>query len=92
MNILVTGGAGFIGNNIVRRLVEYNHSVKVVDNLHSGKKSNLSDILDKIEFHQIDVREYDKLREICKNTNGIFHEAANTTLILNSLAIFIFFP
>ncbi len=80
MEYVVTGGAGFIGNNIVRRLVEYNHSVKVVDNLHSGKKSNLSDILDKIEFHQIDVREYDKLREICKNANGIFHEAALTVV------------
>jgi len=80
MEYVVTGGAGFIGNNIVRHLVECNHSVKVVDNLHSGKKSNLSDIIDKIEFHQIDIREYDKLREICKNANGIFHEAALTVV------------
>lgn len=80
MEYVVTGGAGFIGNNIVRRLVEHNHSVKVVDNLHSGKKNNLSDILDKIKFHQIDVREYNKLREICKNVNGIFHEAALTVV------------
>ncbi len=42
MKYVVTGGAGFVGNNIVRRLIENNHSVIVIDNLHSGKKSNLS--------------------------------------------------
>ncbi len=80
MEYVVTGGAGFVGNNIVRRLIESNHSVKVIDNLHSGKKSNLSDIYDKIELIEIDVREYDKLRKICKNANGIFHEAALTVV------------
>ena len=78
MEYVVTGGAGFIGNNIVRRLIKNNHSVKIIDNLHSGKKSNLSDIYDKIELIEMDIREYDKLRKICKNANGIFHEAALT--------------
>jgi len=77
---VVIGGAGFIGNNIVRRLIEKNHSVIVIDNLHSGKKSNLSDVLEKIEFYEIDMREYEKLREICKNVDGIFHEAALTVV------------
>ncbi len=77
---MVIGGAGFIGNNIVRRLIEKNHSVIVIDNLHSGKKSNLSDVLEKIEFYEIDMREYEKLREICKNVDGIFHEAALTVV------------
>jgi len=80
MEYVVTGGAGFIGNNIVRHLIKNNHHVKVIDNLHSGKKSNLEDILDKIEFYEIDIRDYDKLREICKNINGIFHEAALTVV------------
>jgi len=80
MEYVVTGGAGFIGNNIVRQLIKNNHSVKVIDNLHSGRKSNLEDILDKIEFYEIDIRNFDKLREICKNTDGIFHEAALTVV------------
>ncbi|QLH02194.1 NAD-dependent epimerase [Nitrosopumilus cobalaminigenes] len=80
MEYVVTGGAGFIGNNIVRQLIKNNHSVKVIDNLHSGRKSNLEDILDKIEFHEIDIRNFDKLREICKNVDGIFHEAALTVV------------
>jgi len=40
---LVTGGAGFIGSNICRRLVQEKASVRVVDNLLTGKKSNLAD-------------------------------------------------
>jgi UDP-glucose 4-epimerase len=80
MKYVVTGGAGFVGNNIVRRLIENNHSVIVIDNLHSGKKSNLSDLLEKIEFYDVDIREFDKLKEICKTSDGIFHEASLTVV------------
>ena len=51
MRFLVTGGAGFVGNHLVKLLVEKGHEVKVVDNLIKGKKENLLDIFDKIEFH-----------------------------------------
>ena len=44
--ILVTGGAGFIGSHLVDRLVSQGHQVMVVDNLLSGKKENLSNIID----------------------------------------------
>ena len=44
---LVTGGAGFIGSNICKRLVSQNCFVRVVDNLLTGKKSNLADVIDK---------------------------------------------
>ena len=43
---LVTGGAGFIGSNICRRLVKDGCFVRVIDNLITGKKSNLADIAD----------------------------------------------
>lgn len=54
MKILVTGGAGFIGSNLVERLVDEGHQVSVIDDLSSGKERNLP--LEKINFYQIDIR------------------------------------
>ena len=63
MRFLVTGGAGFIGNNIVRLLLESGHSVDIIDNLKVGKIENIEDIIDKINFLQFDIRDIKKLRE-----------------------------
>jgi len=76
----VTGGAGFIGNNIVRLLLEHSHQVKVIDNLHTGKIENLSDISEQIQFENIDIRDFEKLSLSLKNVDGIFHEAALTSV------------
>jgi UDP-glucose 4-epimerase len=78
MRFLVTGGAGFIGSHLVQYLTSKDHSVIVVDNLHSGKIENLSSVKEGIVFHKIDILEYDKLRSISKDVDGIFHEAALT--------------
>ena len=78
MHFLVTGGAGFIGSHLVRYLVSKNYDVTIVDNLHVGKIENFSDVRDKIVFQKTDILEYDKLRELSKNVDGIFHEAALT--------------
>ncbi len=78
MHFLVTGGAGFIGSHLVRYLASKNYDVTVVDNLHAGKIENLSDVKNKIIFQKMDILEYDKLRELSKNVDGIFHEAALT--------------
>lgn len=78
MKFAVTGGAGFVGNNIARLLVSKGHDVMIIDNLHTGSKENLKGILDKIEFYNIDIREFDKLENILKNVDGVFHEAALT--------------
>ena len=43
MKFAVTGGAGFVGSNIVKLLVKENHDVLVIDNMHTGKKENLED-------------------------------------------------
>ena len=43
MNILVTGGAGFIGSNLVKHLVEEGNTVTVVDNFHTGSRNNLKE-------------------------------------------------
>ena len=78
MKFAVTGGAGFVGNNIVRLLVSKGYSVAVIDNLHTGKKENLDGIFEKIEFYETDIRNYDEIEKILKNVDGIFHEAALT--------------
>ena len=58
MKFAVTGGAGFVGNNIVKLLVSKGHNVVVIDNLHTGKKENLQEVIEKIEFHNIDIRDF----------------------------------
>ena len=59
MRALVTGGAGFIGSNLVDRLLAEGHAVEVVDNLSSGKLSNLADARadrdHEFSFHQMDI-------------------------------------
>ena len=80
MKFLVTGGVGFIGNNIVRLLLEMGHNVDIIDNLQVGKIENINDIIDKVNFFQIDTRDRERLDKIIKNYDGIFHEAALTSV------------
>ena len=76
MNIAVTGGAGFIGSHIVEKLVERGDNVIVIDNLYTGKKENLKAVWNKIDFSEMDIRNFDLLKTKLKNIDGIFHEAA----------------
>ena len=76
MNIAVTGGAGFIGSHIVEYLVSRGDTVTVIDNLFTGKKENLDNVINKINFSQIDIQDFDSLKKILKNVDGVFHEAA----------------
>ena len=78
MNFIVTGGTGFIGNQIAQHLVKNNHSVTVVDNFHTGKMESLANVQDKIKVLKVDILDYDELRNTVKNANGVFHEAALT--------------
>ena len=80
MRFLVTGGAGFVGNHLVKLLVEKGHEVKIIDNLIKGKKENLSDVFDKIEFINSDIRDYENLEKNLHNVDGIFHQAALTVV------------
>ena len=80
MKYVVTGGAGFIGNNFVRLLLELNHEVKVIDNLHTGRIENLADIKDKIEFEDVDIKNFEKMELSLRDVDGIFHEAALTSV------------
>jgi len=73
---LVTGGAGFIGSNICAKLVSQGCFVRVVDNLITGKKSNLANILDRIEFIKADMGDEKIARAAMKNIDVVLHQGA----------------
>jgi nucleoside-diphosphate-sugar epimerase len=74
--VLVTGGAGFIGSHIVDTLIEKGCKVTVLDNLSTGKLSNLEHVREKITFIKGDIEDLDVLRQATKNCDVVFHEAA----------------
>jgi UDP-glucose 4-epimerase len=76
MNYVVTGGAGFIGSQIVKKLVDNGHFVTVIDNLHSGKLEHLTSVKNKIKFKKTDILNHNELEPILKYSDGIFHQAA----------------
>ena len=80
MRYVVTGGAGFVGSNLTKLLVKEGHDVTVIDNLVKGKKENLYQVIDKIEFVKGDIRNYDGMDEKFQNIDGIFHQAALTVV------------
>jgi len=73
---LVTGGAGFIGSNICRRLVQEGTFIRVLDNLSTGKKSNLDDIIDSIEFVEGDMGDEATARRCMKGIDIVLHQGA----------------
>ena len=73
---LVTGGAGFIGSNICKKLVSQGCFVRVVDNLITGKKSNLAEVIDKIEFIQADMGDSEVAQSAMKDIDVVLHQGA----------------
>lgn len=78
MRVLVTGGAGFIGSHVTDGLVRQGHQIIVLDNLSSGRRSNIQDAIStgKIEFIRGDVRNRRLLRRLVPGVQRIFHLAA----------------
>ena len=76
--VLVTGGAGFIGSHLVDRLLDEGFRVRVVDNLSTGEKKNLAQHHGKKSFQFIegDIRNFDLVKKIVKGIDAVFHEAA----------------
>jgi UDP-glucose 4-epimerase len=77
-NILVTGGAGFIGSHLVERLLSDGHSVTVIDDLSTGRRENLRAVLSHPDLVVIEskVSECRELAELVGRTGGIYHLAA----------------
>lgn len=75
-NVLVTGGASFIGSHLVDRLVEFGANIRVADNLSSGKLENLSQYIDKIEFIEGNLEDSNFTQNVMKDIDVVFHLAA----------------
>ena len=77
---LITGGAGFVGSHLAEELVKRGNSVTILDDLNTGKILNLESIKEKINFVNGDIRDVDLLKDICKEKDGIFHQAARASV------------
>lgn len=73
---LVTGGAGFIGSHIAQELIERGESVRIFDNLVTGKKTNLAGLKEYADFVQGDIRDFDAVKRAVKGVEVVFHQGA----------------
>ncbi len=80
MHYLVTGGAGFIGSNIVDELLRRGHAVTVFDDLSTGKEHNLAHVRGKIGFRKGTITELGAIRECCRDVDYVIHLAARTSV------------
>ena len=81
MNSLVTGGAGFIGSNLVDELVKRKHKVTVIDNFSTGRLSNLSLNRKKIKIINADLSKFKNLDRVIKNIDYVFHLAGLADIV-----------
>jgi nucleoside-diphosphate-sugar epimerase len=80
MRYLVTGGAGFIGSNIVDELVRRGHEVVVLDDLSSGKEANLARVREKIDLRVATVTDLASVESACRGVDYVIHLAARTSV------------
>lgn len=73
---LVTGGAGFIGSHLVEALLAQGYAVRVLDNFATGKRENLSQVIDKIELIEDDIRDLAVCQAACQDIQFVYHQAA----------------
>jgi UDP-glucose 4-epimerase len=75
-NYLVTGGAGFIGSNLVAHLLDAGHTVRVLDNFSTGKRENLAAFQDRIDLIEGDLVNREDVRKAVQDIEVILHHAA----------------
>lgn len=76
-NILVTGGAGFIGSSLVRKLLTLGCTIRVADNFSRGTRENIAEVLDQIELLEVDLTQIESCYQACKDMDFVFHLAAS---------------
>ncbi len=76
--VLVTGGAGFIGSNLCQWLLDNGNKVRCLDNLATGKKENIQPLLEhkNFSFLEDDIRNLDSCKKACENVDYVLHQAA----------------
>jgi UDP-glucose 4-epimerase len=73
---LVTGGCWFIGSHLVRALLERGDKVRVLDNLSTGRRENLADVFEHLEFMEADLADPEVARRACEGAELVFHQGA----------------
>jgi nucleoside-diphosphate-sugar epimerase len=74
--VLVTGGAGFVGSNLVRALLERGDDVRVLDNFSTGNRGNLADVNGHVEVVEGDLRSYERVHVAVKGAELVYHQGA----------------
>jgi len=75
-NVLVTGGAGFIGSNLVRALLARGDRVRVLDNFSTGNRANLAEVIGDIEVIEGELRSYERVHAATRDVEVVFHQGA----------------
>ncbi len=80
---LVTGGAGFIGSHLVELLLSKGHSVRVLDNLITGRLDNLSSVQGEanFDFHRVDIADYAAIKDLFTGVDWVFHVAGLADIV-----------
>jgi nucleoside-diphosphate-sugar epimerase len=73
---LITGIGGFIGSSLARALLDRGEQVRGVDNFSTGKRENIAEILDRIDFREADLLDADAMHKACASADFVLHQAA----------------
>jgi UDP-N-acetylglucosamine/UDP-N-acetyl-alpha-D-glucosaminouronate 4-epimerase len=76
MKVLVTGGAGFIGSNLVERLMHEGHAVRILDNFSTGDRRNLRGVAADVDLVEGDLRSYERVARAVRDCEIVFHQGA----------------
>lgn len=78
--VIVTGGAGFVGSNLVKRLVQEKARVEVIDNLATGIQENILEVWKEIDFHYTSIDGYETYEDYFDHADVVFHLAARNII------------